>query len=92
MDAEGHRMGADNEDRIDRKVAKPTIDKAQANNNEIRSATWTVGEVAMYLRVGEGVVRRLIRQRHLRAAKIGGRWRIWPEDIAEYLSKQFERF
>jgi hypothetical protein len=32
-------MGTDNEDRFDRNVAKPSIDKAQANNNEIGSAT-----------------------------------------------------
>lgn len=51
----------------------------------------SVAEVAIYLSVGEDVVRDRIREKKLRAAKIGGRYRIRPADIAEYLMTQFEK-
>ena len=51
----------------------------------------TVGEVARFLGVGEDVVRDRIRNGELRAVKIGGRWRIWSADIAEYLISALEK-
>ncbi len=51
----------------------------------------TVAEVASYLGVSGDVVRDLIRKGELRAAKVGGQWRVDPADLAAYLSSAFER-
>jgi len=45
----------------------------------------TVKEVANYLGVSEDVVRGLIKNKKLKAIKVGGQWRIFRESLAEYV-------
>jgi excisionase family DNA binding protein len=41
----------------------------------------TIEEAAKYLKVSEDVIRRMIREKQLRASKIRGQWRIRKIDI-----------
>jgi excisionase family DNA binding protein len=49
-----------------------------------------VREVANYLGVGEDVVRWLISKKKLKAKKVGGRWRVFREDLIKYLMSKLE--
>jgi excisionase family DNA binding protein len=51
----------------------------------------TVADVANHLGVSADVTRDLLRKKKLRGGKIGGQWRIRPEDLAEYVMATFER-
>jgi excisionase family DNA binding protein len=51
----------------------------------------SVAEVANLLGVSQDIVRARIRSKQLRAGKIGGQWRIRPEDLAEYMMMIFEK-
>ena len=51
----------------------------------------TVREVANYLGVSDDVVRSLIAKKKLKAIKIGGQWRIFPADLAEYVISRLEK-
>ena len=51
----------------------------------------TVREVADYLGVGDDVVRALIKNKKLKAIKVGGRWRIFRADLAEYVISKMEK-
>ena len=51
----------------------------------------TVREVAHYLGVSPDVMRLLINKKKIRAKKIGGQWRIFREDLAEYLMSKMEK-
>jgi len=48
---------------------------------------FTIAQTAVYLKVSEKTVRRLINGRQLIASKVGSSWRIKESDIAEYLRK-----
>ena len=51
------------------------------------SAWLTVDEVARRLRLGEDHVRRLIREKKIKAFK-GGKWLVNPTDLAMFLSSR----
>jgi excisionase family DNA binding protein len=51
----------------------------------------TVGEVASYLGVSPDVVRKLVRDKKLKAAKVGGHWRIFREGLVEYVMSKLEK-
>lgn len=51
----------------------------------------TVNEVASYLGVGADVVRHLISIKQLKAIKVGGRWRIFREDLMGYVLEKMQR-
>ena len=50
----------------------------------------TVMDVANHLGVSEDVVRDLLRKGKVRGGKVGGQWRIMPEDLADYVMATFE--
>jgi len=47
----------------------------------------TINQTAIYLKVSEKTIRRLIKGQLLIASKVGSTWRIKESDIAEYLRK-----
>jgi excisionase family DNA binding protein len=57
-------------------------------NEELGAPPLTVKEVANYLGVSADVVRYEIKHRRLRAFKVRGQWRIFPEDLKEYVTAQ----
>jgi excisionase family DNA binding protein len=50
----------------------------------------TVMDVANHLGVSIDVVRDLLRKEKIRGGKVGGRWRIMSDDLAEYVVTTFE--
>jgi excisionase family DNA binding protein len=50
-----------------------------------------VADVANHLGVSPDIVRDLLRKKKLRGGKVGGLWRIMPEDLADYVMATFGR-
>ena len=49
--------------------------------------TWTVDEVAAFLKLNPYTIRRLVRQGKIPAFKIGGQWRFRKEEIDRFIKK-----
>ena len=47
--------------------------------------TWTVDEVAAFLKLNPYTIRRLVRQGKIPAFKIGGQWRFRKEEIDRFI-------
>jgi excisionase family DNA binding protein len=60
-------------------------------SSELGPPPLTVKEVADYLGVSADVVRYEIKHKRLRAIKVGGQWRIFPEDLTEYVMSQLDK-
>lgn len=61
------------------------------SNAGSKSPPFGVADVAHQLNVSRDVVRDLLRKRHLHGSKISGQWRIMPDDLADYVTKTFEK-
>ena len=48
-------------------------------------------QVADYLGVSEDVARSLFRSKRMRAFKVGGQWRVYAEDLMDYIMKQLQK-
>ena len=58
---------------------------------EPSSMPMTTRQAADYLSIGEDVLRRLCRTGRLRAFKAGGQWRVYAEDLMDYIMKQLQK-
>ncbi|MGQ9571711.1 MAG: helix-turn-helix domain-containing protein [Dehalococcoidia bacterium] len=56
-------------------------------HGEARPEVLTVEELARYLRVSRSTLYRLLRDREIPAAKIGGYWRFRRQTIDEWLAR-----
>ena len=65
-------------------------DIKEQSNEQVLYDLLKIDEVAMILRVGEKTVFRLIWNKKIKVAKIGGQWRFRPEWIDEYIERQSE--
>ena len=61
------------------------------NVKEITMQLITVDDVAKMLSVHRRTVTRLISSKELKAAKIGGQWRIEVEWVKEYVERQADK-
>ena len=50
--------------------------------------TYTIEQVAEILQVSTSTVRSLIKNKHLRAFRVGIQWRVRKEDLDRYMSGQ----
>ena len=60
------------------------IDEADDTNGGLHRPWLTVGEVARAIGLTEERVRQLIRERQIKATKIGG-WLVQPEDLDAFI-------
>lgn len=51
----------------------------------------TLEETADHCRVSTKTIRRWIHDRHLPAVKLGGQWRVRPEDLRHFILDRLER-
>ena len=63
-------------------------DESLTQSNGLPSWQWlTVGEVARSLGLSEERVRQLIRERKIKATKIGG-WQVHPDDLQAFIQSR----
>lgn len=70
----------------------PLIDaKGQSETATLPAMPMTLRQIAGYLGVGDAVVRHLCRTGGIKAFKVGGQWRAYPEHITDYIMKQLQK-
>ncbi len=54
-------------------------------------APMTLHQLADYLGIGEAVARRLCRIQKIPAFKVGGQWRVLPDDVTDFILTQLQK-
>lgn len=64
---------------------------AFATSNGQPATPLTVRQVGHRLAISDDVVRDCLRKMKLKGVKTGGHWRVFPADLAEFLSKAMDK-
>lgn len=64
---------------------RPTVETERSMTGDSATRLLTIDEVRSQLNVSISTVRRLVRDRKLRAYRVGGRLRFKPEEVAAYV-------
>jgi excisionase family DNA binding protein len=55
------------------------------------NSSLSIVETSRMLKTSAFTIRRLIKSRELRAVKVGGQWRVFEEDLQDYLADKANR-